>query len=199
VPVIVWTNRSCKHTNLICAKHYAQFSGADLILNLLGEQTRDGYYGMFHIYVQHCPGTQCSVGPVLPQVSPCFFQALVLIHQRCLNRCCFVRVHLIKLTLNTDARFKRYQQLNTIHFLRHWVNWSKTGRDGGAPNAHAHGKWLEQTGTNMDIWNTLWKCSQPNVCFHSIFRVGRTVCESRVSDWRRGMDWYLGLLNAYNS
>jgi hypothetical protein len=49
----------------------------------------------------------------------CRNTSIVLMHHRSVNGCCMVRVHLIKLTLNTNARFKLYQQLNAS-----WSKWN---------------------------------------------------------------------------
>jgi hypothetical protein len=149
------------------SEHYAQLSDADLIVTCSENRLAMAHWECFTHAFNVVLGDSAAWC--------CFFHAFVLLHQRSVICCCLVRVHLIKLTLNTDARFKRYQQLNTIHFLRYGVNWSKLWRGVGIPYAHAHGKWLEQAGTNMEIFHTIWKCSQPNVCFHSIFRAGLTV------------------------
>jgi hypothetical protein len=60
-------------------------------------------------------------------------------HQRPVNRCCFIQIHLIKLTSNTGTHFKLWQPQSTVHFLPHGVhllNCSTMGQDGAAPYAH---------------------------------------------------------------
>jgi hypothetical protein len=73
-------------------------------------------------------------GPFCSKTLPVSLQALVQKRHRSVNRCCLVRVHLIKLASNTGVGFQLCQPHNTIHFL---FNWSKTGRN-STVKRHAH-------------------------------------------------------------
>jgi hypothetical protein len=108
--------KACRHTiPVFCAQHHEQLSTIGVTVNLLINRFARASLKYFTYSFKIVLGHHMVWRPIQLQDTSCIFQTPVATHNRAVNWCCLLQVHLIKFSSNTGIGFQVSQPQKAIY------------------------------------------------------------------------------------